>query len=167
MFYRLMAGRLPFDVVDLPLGDAAQRILYSDVPPLGSIDSSFAGPVEHVARRAMAPDPDRRYQSAADLAADLRAYLEGRSLSAPAAAREAASRAAVPLIVAESVDRRFVALSLMSGAVIVLDSTTGAQLAAVDGDGTPIQRLAFDADGRLVIGRAGGRVEHVAAFARS
>jgi hypothetical protein len=90
MFYRLMAGRLPFDVVDLPLGDAAQRILYSDVPPLGSIDSSFAGPIEQVARRAMAPDPDRRYQSAADLAADLRACLEGRSLSATVAAHEAA-----------------------------------------------------------------------------
>jgi hypothetical protein len=69
--------------------------------------------------------------------------------------------------VAESLDRRFVALSLVSGAVIVLDSTTGAQLAAVHGDGTPIRRLAFDADGRLVIGRAGGRVEHVAVFARS
>jgi non-specific serine/threonine protein kinase/serine/threonine-protein kinase len=167
MFYRLMAGRLPFDVVDLPLGDAAQRILYGDVPPLGSIDSSFAGPIEQVARRAMAPDPDRRYQSAADLAADLRACLEGRSLSAPVEAREAAPRAVAPLIVAESLDRRFVALSLVSGAVIVLDSTTGAQLAAVHGDGTPIRRLAFDADGRLVIGRAGGRVEHVAVFARS
>ena len=68
---------------------------------------------------------------------------------------------------AESIDRRFVALSLVSGAVIVLDSTTGAQLAAVHGDGTSIRRLAFDADGRLVIGRAGGRVEHVAVFARS
>jgi tRNA A-37 threonylcarbamoyl transferase component Bud32 len=167
MFYRLMAGRLPFDVVDLPLGDAAQRILYSDVPPLGSIDSSFAGAIEQVARRAMAPDPDRRYQSAADLAADLRACLEGRSLSAPVAASGAAPRATAPLIVAESIDRRFVALSLVSGAVIVLDSTTGAQLAAVHGDGTPIRRLAFDADGRLVIGRAGGRVEHVAVFARS
>ena len=69
------------------------------------------------------------------------------------------------LIVAESVDRRFVALSLVGGAVIVLDSTTGAQLTAVRGDGTPIHRLAFDADGRLVIGRAGGRVERVAALA--
>jgi len=166
MFYRLMAGRLPFDVVDLPLGDAAQRILYGDVPPLGSIDSSFAGPIEQVARRAMAPDPDRRYQSAADLAADLRACLDGRSLSAPVAAHEA-PRAVAPLIVAESIDRRFVALSLVSGAVIVLDSSTGAQLAAISGDGTPIQRLAFDADGRLVIGRAGGRAEHVAVFVRS
>jgi hypothetical protein len=66
------------------------------------------------------------------------------------------------LIVAESADRQFVALSLVGGAVIVLDSTTGAQLASVRGDGAPIVRLAFDADGRLVIGRAGGRIERVA-----
>jgi hypothetical protein len=72
-----------------------------------------------------------------------------------------------PLILAESADRRFVALSLVGGGVVVLDSSTGAQLAAIRGDGTPIVRLAFDADGRLVIGRGDGRVDHVAVFARS
>ena len=164
MFYRLMAGRLPFDVVGLPLVDAAQRILYADVQPLGSIDPRLAGPIEQVARRAMAADPERRYQSAADLAADLRACLEGRSLAAAASLAQAAV-AAASLIVAESADRQFVALSLVGGAVIVLDSTTGAQLASVRGDGAPIVRLAFDADGRLVIGRAGGRIERVAVLA--
>jgi hypothetical protein len=69
--------------------------------------------------------------------------------------------------VAESADCRFVALSLVGGAVVVLDSATGAQLATVGGDGTPNRRLAFDADGRLVIGRSDGRVEHVAVLARS
>jgi serine/threonine protein kinase len=166
MFYRLMAGRLPFDVVGLPLADAAQRILYTDVPPLGSIDAVFAGAIEHVAQRAMARDPDRRYQSAADLAADLRACLEGRLPTTVSVAR-APSSAAAPLIVAESPDRRFVALSLLGGTVIVLDSTTGAPLTEVRGDGTAIVRLAFDADGGLLIGRAGGRVERVAVRAPS
>jgi serine/threonine protein kinase len=166
MFYRLMAGRLPFDVGGLPLVDAAQRILHSEVPLLGSIDVSFEGPIEQVARRAMAPDPDRRYQSAADLAADLRACLEGRFPAATVSVDEAVPPRA-SLIVAESADRRFVALSLVGGAVVVLDSTTGAQLAAIRGDGTPIRRLAFDADGRLVIGRSGGRVDHVAVLAPS
>jgi hypothetical protein len=64
-------------------------------------------------------------------------------------------------ILVESTDRRFVALSLAGGAVIVLDSTTGAQLATIRGDGTPVLRLAFDADGRLTIGKTGGRVERV------
>ena len=160
MFYRLMAGRSPFDVGGLPLADAAQRILHTDVQPLGSIDASFAGPIEQVAQRAMAADPDRRYQSAADLAADLRACLEGRSPSATAPVNDAAPSAA-RLILAESADRRFVALSLAGGAVIVLNSTTGAQLATVRGDGTPVLRLAFDADGSLTIAKTGGRVERV------
>jgi hypothetical protein len=51
--------------------------------------------------------------------------------------------------------------------VIVLDSTTGAQLAAVSGDGNAILRLAFDDDRRLVITRAGGRIERVAVLAPS
>ena len=166
MFYRLMAGRLPFDVGGLPLVDAAQRILHTEVPLLGSTDADFAGPIEQVTQRAMAGDPDRRYQSAADLAADLRACLEGRSLSATAPVDEAASPASFPLAVAESIDRRFVALGLVRGAVVVLDSTTGDQLAAVRGDGTPILRLAFEADGRLAISKADGRIERVAVLDR-
>jgi non-specific serine/threonine protein kinase/serine/threonine-protein kinase len=166
MFYRLMAGRLPFDVGGLPLLDAAQRILYSDVAPLGSIDSSFVGPIEQVAARAMARDPGRRYQSAAALAADLRACLEGRFLSTALPVDEAVPPVA-PLILAESADRRFVALSLVGGGVVVLDSSTGAQLAAIRGDGTPILRLAFDADGRLLIGSSSGRVEHIVVLAPS
>jgi len=162
MFYRLMAGRLPFDVGGLPLVEAAQRILHTDVPPLGTIDASLDGPIEQVARRAMAADPDRRYQSAEDFAADLRACLEGRSLTTAAPVDESAPW---PLVVAESADRRFVAVSLLGGAVVVLDSTTGAHLAAVHGDGTQVLRLSFEADGRLVIGRAGGRVERVAVLA--
>jgi len=114
----------------------------------------------------MARDPDRRYQSAADLAADLRACLEGR-LPTTISVAQAPSSGAAPLIVAESPDRRFVALSLLGGTVIVLDSTTGAQLTEVRGDGTAIVRLAFDADGRLLIGRVGGRVERVAVLAPS
>jgi hypothetical protein len=67
--------------------------------------------------------------------------------------------------VAESADRRFVALGLAGGAVVVLDSTTGAQLAAIPGDGTPVSQLAFDADGRLAIVRSGGGIERVAVIA--
>jgi non-specific serine/threonine protein kinase/serine/threonine-protein kinase len=162
MFFRLMAGRLPFDVGGLPLVDAAQRILHTDVPLLGSIDASFAGPIEQVARRAMAADPDRRYQSAAELAADLHACLEGRAPSAALSADEAAPRGVPQVLAAQSVDRRLIALALVGGSVIVLDGTTGAQLAAIAGDGTPIERLSFDVDGRLEIRKTGRGIERVA-----
>ena len=160
MFYRLMAGRLPFDLGGLPLADAAQRILYAEVLPLGSIDEGFGGPIEQVCTRAMAHAPDRRYQSAADLAADLRACLEGRSPSALATV----DAPGAPLLVAQSADRRFVAVSLIGGGVVVLDSTTGVQRASVTGDGTPVLHLTFETDGRLVIGRAAG-LERVAVLA--
>ena len=67
----------------------------------------------------------------------------------------------------KALNRRFVALSLLGGAVVVLDSTTGTQFAAVRGDGTPIRRLTFESDGCLVIWQGRRRVEHVAVLAPS
>ena len=160
MLYRLLAGRLPFDVGSLPLVDAAQRILHTDVAPLGSVDAALRGSIEHVTQRAMAPDPARRYQTAADLAADLRACLEGR-LPASAPEIDRSSSRSSPAMVAESDDHRLIALGFLNGAVALFDATSGAQLARVQGDGTPIERLAFDA-GALAILWRGGRLERVA-----
>jgi serine/threonine protein kinase len=157
MFYRLMAGRLPFDVAGLPLADAAQRILHTEVAPLGSIDAAFRGSIEEVAQRAMASDPARRYQSAADLAADLRACLEGRLPASTLALDRAPSGSSRALMV-ESGDHRFVAVGAVNGTVLLLDAISGAQLAAVQSDGTPVERLAFDADS--IVWR-GGRRERI------
>jgi eukaryotic-like serine/threonine-protein kinase len=156
MLYRVMAGRLPFDVGGLGLVEAAQRILHTDVVPLGSIDLALAGSIERVTQRAMEPDRGRRYQSAADLAADLRACVEGRS---PIASVDGAMAPRFQLVTAESPDGRFVALGLASGLVIVLDAMTGASLASIRGDGTRIERLVFDSASQLTIGRVSGQTE--------
>ena len=160
MFYRLMAGRLPFDVSGLPLVDAAQRILHAEVAPLGSIDATLRGSIEEVAQRAMAPDAAQRYQTAADLAADLRACLEGR-VPAPSPAADRATARPSRALVVDSGDHRLVAVGFVTGTVLVFDAISGAQLAAVRGDGTPIERLAFDVDA-LSISWRDGRVERVA-----
>jgi len=110
MFYRLMAGRLPFDISSLSLMEAAQRILQTSVPRLGSIDPALSGAIEEIAGRAMEPDCSRRYQSAADLASDLRACLEGRPMIAPRQAGTGAHRGGV--VTAESRDGRFIAVGL-------------------------------------------------------
>ena len=159
MFYRLMAGRLPFDVGGLGLVEAAQRILHTEVAPLGSVDPAFAGSIEQVAQRAMESDRGRRYQSAAELAADLRACLEGRSPLASVSRAIAASR--IPLLSAESADGRFVAIGLASGRVIVLDAATGATLVSIRGDGSRIERLTFESPSQVAIGRASGDIESV------
>jgi len=157
MFYRLMAGRLPFDIGDLPLVEAAQRILNAEVPRLGALLPELAGPIELIAARAMAPDRAQRYQSAADLAADLRACLEGRPPTASDGGGGPGSDAASRLLTAESRDRGVVAIGLVTGTIVLLESGTGAHLATIPGDGTPLERLGFEADGRLSVGQAGGR----------
>jgi hypothetical protein len=108
----------------------------------------------------MSPDRERRYQSAADLAADLRACLEGRAPIRSHAARPTGAAPVSRPLVAERADR-FVAIGLISGTVVVLDAASGAQLAVIPGDGTALERLAFHDDGRLVIDRANGRVDLV------
>ena len=106
MFYRLMAGRLPFDVRGITLLEAAQRILRAEVPPLGSVDSALAGSIEQVAKRSMSPDREQRYQSAADLVTDLRACLEGRALTQSHTAQRVTAAPAVRPLMAESDDHR-------------------------------------------------------------
>jgi eukaryotic-like serine/threonine-protein kinase len=157
MLYRIMAGRLPFDVAGLGLIEAAQRILHTDVVPLGSVDPELVGAIEHVTQRAMDPDRNRRYPSAAALAADLRACLEGRSPIASSGMATAASR--VRLLTAESPDGRLVAVGLANGLVIVLDAVTGASLASIHGDGTRIERMRFDSASQLTIRRVSGQVQ--------
>jgi eukaryotic-like serine/threonine-protein kinase len=84
LFYRLLSGRLPFEVRDVPFAEAIRGILDVEPTPLGMTDADLRGPLETIIHRAMARHPADRYPSAAALAADLRAYAEGR-LSAVAA----------------------------------------------------------------------------------
>jgi WD40 repeat protein len=78
LLYRLLAGRLPFDVSAAPFTESLRRIIEEQPPRIGLIDRDLSGDLEAIVARAMAKDPDRRYQSAAALADDLRAWPEGR-----------------------------------------------------------------------------------------
>ena len=158
ILYRLLAGRLPFDVGGLPLVDAAQRILHTDVPPLGAIDAVFRGPIEQVTRRAMASDPDRRYRTASELADDLRACRDGRP---PAVSVYRGGATPARIVMTESRDRGLVAIGFLSGAVVVFDAVSGVRLAAVDASGVALERLTFDADGSLTIVGSGGRIDRL------
>jgi eukaryotic-like serine/threonine-protein kinase len=158
--YRLLAGRLPVDISGLSLVEAAQRVLNAEVPKLGAIDPALDGPLEDIIGRAMSPDRERRYQSAADLGSDLRAFRQGRLL-APKPTHASRDARAVPSLTAESRDHRFVAVGLPTGTVVILDSTSGWPVVSAAGDGTPLARLEFDADGRLAIARVDGRIDYL------
>ena len=161
MFYRLMAGRLPFEVRGLTLLEAAQRILHAQIPPLGSVDAALAGSIEQVAKRSMSPDREQRYQSATDLATDLRACLEGRALTQSHTVPSVTAGPPFRPLMAETGDQRSVAVGLASGTVVVLDSSSGAQLAVIPGDGTCLERLTFDTEGQLSMAWTSGRIDRI------
>jgi WD40 repeat protein len=82
MLYELAAGELPYDVRGQPLPDVARAICYDPPRPLGRWGASLRGDLEAIADKALAKEPERRYQSAAALADDVRRHLEGATVSA-------------------------------------------------------------------------------------
>jgi eukaryotic-like serine/threonine-protein kinase len=84
ILFRLLTGRLPFAEDDPALPELARRIALDDPPRLSQIDASFGGDLDTIVACALAKDRDRRYASAADLAADLRRWLTGEPVAASA-----------------------------------------------------------------------------------
>jgi len=82
-----LAGRLPYDVLSGTLADALETIAHDDPAPLRSVDRVFRGDIETIVGKALAKERDRRYASAAELAADIRRYLTDEPILArPASA---------------------------------------------------------------------------------
>jgi len=87
MLYELLSGKLPHDLHDKPVAEAARIIREDDVTPLSSVNRIFRGDLETIVAKALDRDPDRRYTSAAELAADARRYLNDEPITArPASA---------------------------------------------------------------------------------
>jgi tetratricopeptide (TPR) repeat protein len=85
--YELLAGRLPHGRRSSAMTEIIITIEHEDPKRLGLIDPACRGDIETIFRKALEKDPDRRYQSAADLAADLRRYLNDEPvLARPATA---------------------------------------------------------------------------------
>jgi WD40 repeat protein/predicted Ser/Thr protein kinase len=75
ILFELAAHRPPYQLEGRAVVEAARIILDQEPPRLGSIDPELRGDVETIAAKALEKDRARRYQSAADLAADLRHWL--------------------------------------------------------------------------------------------
>jgi WD40 repeat protein len=84
ILFRLVTGRLPFTEDNPPLPELARRIAMLDPPRLPPADRSLAGDLETVLLTALAKEKERRYASAADLAADLRRWLADQPIAAAA-----------------------------------------------------------------------------------
>jgi tetratricopeptide (TPR) repeat protein len=75
VLYELVSGRLPHDLHGKTIPEAVRVIREDDPTPLSSINRVFRGDVETIVAKALEKEKDRRYQSPADLAGDVRHYL--------------------------------------------------------------------------------------------
>jgi WD40 repeat protein len=75
ILFELTAQRLPYQLENRPLAEAARQILEEEPPRLGTIDAELRGDVETIVAKALEKDKARRYRSAAELATDLRRWL--------------------------------------------------------------------------------------------
>ena len=80
--YELLTGKPPFDLGNTMLHEAVRRIREEEPPSLASTNRTLAGDVDTIVRKALAKEPDRRYQSAAELADDIGRFLAEQPISA-------------------------------------------------------------------------------------
>ncbi len=75
LLYEMLADQLPFDLSTCSIPQAALIIKDDDPPRLSSINVAYRGEIETVVMKTLEKQPERRYQSASALAADLRHIL--------------------------------------------------------------------------------------------
>lgn len=80
--YELLTGRLPYDLANKMVHEAARVVREEDPRRLSTLDRTFRGDVETVIGKALEKDKDRRYQSALDFASDIRRYLRDEPIAA-------------------------------------------------------------------------------------
>jgi predicted Ser/Thr protein kinase len=81
VLHQLVTGRLPFDA-DTPLGVALKHI-NAPLPPPTSVNPNLPPGIEAVIMRALAKDPDDRYQTAEEFATELKQAASGEHIEPP------------------------------------------------------------------------------------
>jgi tetratricopeptide (TPR) repeat protein len=80
--YELLTGRLPYDVGSGTIAQVSRTILEDDPVPLSSASRALRGDLDTIVSKTLEKDKARRYQSIADLAADIRRYLADEPIAA-------------------------------------------------------------------------------------
>jgi Tfp pilus assembly protein PilF len=75
VLYELLAGRLPHDFKRGQVAEGIRIIREEEPSRLSVVSRTFRGDIETIAAKALSKERERRYQSAADLASDIRRYL--------------------------------------------------------------------------------------------
>lgn len=81
ILYHLLTGRMPYETSG-PLSAVVRAITEAQPAPPSTLASQIPNDLDVVTARCLAKDPAQRYQSAADLALDLRRVLAGEPIQA-------------------------------------------------------------------------------------
>jgi len=81
LLYELFTLRPPF-IGDSPVAVAYQHVREEPVPP-SAVDREITPEMDAIVLKVLAKDPDHRYQSAAEMRADIEACLDGHPVGAP------------------------------------------------------------------------------------
>lgn len=82
LLFECLSGRAAYAREGLTIAAAARIITTEAVPSLAAAEPSHAGDLDTIVAHALAKEPGDRYQSAAELAADLRRHLSGHPIVA-------------------------------------------------------------------------------------
>lgn len=80
--YELLSGSLPHIQRGSSLAEIVQAIEQTEPKPLGLVNPALRGDVETIFAKSLEKNPDRRYQSAAELGADIRRFLSDEPIVA-------------------------------------------------------------------------------------
>ncbi len=79
--YELLTGRPPYEAPRDSIERALVAILKSEPAPAGDVATALRGNVERILAKALCKSRADRYQTAGDMAADIRRHLAGRPIS--------------------------------------------------------------------------------------
>jgi tetratricopeptide (TPR) repeat protein/tRNA A-37 threonylcarbamoyl transferase component Bud32 len=82
MLYELLAGQLPFDLDSKAIHQAVQIIREQEATRLSAVDRFYRGDIETIVAKTLEKQKSRRYDSAANLAADIRRFLSDEPITA-------------------------------------------------------------------------------------
>ncbi len=84
VLYELLSGRCPYDTLNISVVQAIRTICEEPPRPLKTTSGGIAidPDLQTIAAKALEKEPDRRYQSAADLSDDVERYLASRPILA-------------------------------------------------------------------------------------
>ena len=82
LIFQVLADRLPYDLSDKTIPEAARTVVEEEPAPLTAISRTFRGDLTTIVAKAREKQKHRRYQSASERGAELRHYLANEPISA-------------------------------------------------------------------------------------